>query len=65
MAIFELLNMTANVKEAIYRNASPIEIKREAIKDGMRTLRRAALLKLKAGLTTVEEVLNTTVADII
>ncbi len=65
MAIFELLTMTANVKEAIYRNASPIEIKREAIKDGMRTLRRAALLKLKAGLTTVEEVLNTTVADII
>jgi len=65
MAIFEMLTMTASVKEAVYKNASPIEIKRQAIKDGMRTLRQAALLKLKAGLTTVEEVLNTTVSDVI
>lgn len=63
MAIFEMMTMTAKVKEAIYKNASPIEIKRMAIEDGMRTLRKAALLKLKAGLTTVEEVLNSTVAD--
>lgn len=65
MAIFELLTMTASVKEAIYKNGSPIEIKRMAMKDGMRTLRQAALLKLKAGMTTVEEVLNTTVSDIV
>jgi type IV pilus assembly protein PilB len=65
MAIFELLTMSASVKEAIYRNGSPIEIKRMAMKDGMRTLRQAALLKLRAGMTTVEEVLNTTVADIV
>jgi len=63
MAIFEVLRMTANVKEAIFRSASPLEIKRKAMDDGMRTLRQAALLKLRAGLTTVEEVLNTTVAD--
>jgi type IV pilus assembly protein PilB len=65
MAIFEMMTMTAGVKEAIYKNASPIEIKRMAIQDGMRTLRKAALLKLKAGLTTVEEVLNATVNDIV
>lgn len=65
MAIFEMMTMTAGVKEAIYKNASPIEIKRMAIQDGMRTLRQAALLKLKAGLTTVEEVLNATVNDIV
>lgn len=63
MAIFEVLRLTTAVKEAIYRNGSPIEIKRQASRDGMRTLRRAALLKLKAGLTTIEEVLNTTVGD--
>ena len=63
MAIFEMMKMTTAVKEAIYRNASPIEIKRQAISDGMRTLRQAALLKLKAGLTVIEEVLNTTVGD--
>lgn len=65
MAIFEMMTMTSSVKEGIFKNASPIELKRLAIKDGMRTLRQAALLKLKAGLTTVEEVLNTTVSDIL
>jgi len=65
MAIFELLNMTALVKEAVYKGGSPLEIKRQAMRDGMRTLRQAALLKLRAGLTNIEEVLNTTVSDII
>jgi type IV pilus assembly protein PilB len=63
MAIFEVLRMGNNIKEAIYKEASPIEIKREAMKGGMRTLRQAALLKLKAGVTIIEEVINTTVAD--
>jgi type IV pilus assembly protein PilB len=65
MAIFELLNMTAAVKEAIYKGASPLEIKREGMKTGMRTLRQAALLKLKAGQTVIEEVLNATVEDLL
>ncbi len=65
MAIFEMMTMGVSVKEGIFKNSSPIELKRMAIADGMRTLRQAALLKLKAGLTTVEEVLNTTVADIL
>ena len=62
--VFELMRMTAAVKECIYRNASPLEIKRYAVqKDGMRTLRQSSLLKLKAGMTTIDEVLNATVAD--
>lgn len=63
LAIFEMMRMTTSVKEAIYKGASPLEVKRCAIRDGMRTLRRAALMKLKSGHTIVEEVLNTTVAD--
>ena len=58
-----MMNMSTTVKEAIYKGASPLEVKRAAMSEGMRTLRQAALLKLKAGLTIVEEVLNTTVAD--
>ncbi|MBX3022107.1 MAG: type IV-A pilus assembly ATPase PilB [Bdellovibrionales bacterium] len=64
MAIFELLTMTSGVKEAIYKGASPMEIKREAMNGGMRTLRQAAILKMKAGQTTLEEVLNTTIPDL-
>lgn len=65
MAIFEMLQMTSGVKDAIYKGASPLEIKREAMNGGMRTLRQAALLKLRAGLTSLEEVLNTTLPDLI
>ena len=63
MAIFEMMKMTTAVKEAVYAGASPIEVKRKAMKDGMRTLRQASLLKLRAGLTIVEEVINTTISD--
>lgn len=64
MAIFEVMRMTAAVKEAIFKGASPLELKRHAIiHDNMKTLRQSALLKLKSGLTTVEEVLSTTVKD--
>ncbi len=63
-AIFEVMHMTSAVKEAIYRSASPLELKRYAIeKDGMISLRMSALKKLKAGLTSVEEVLNSSVGD--
>ena len=43
--------------------ASANEIKKTAIEEGMLTLRRDALEKLKRGLTTVEEVLKETAAD--
>ncbi|MCB0411685.1 MAG: type II secretion system protein GspE, partial [Bdellovibrionales bacterium] len=64
MAIFEIMRMTAAVKDAIFKGASPLELKRHALQhDRMRTLRASALLKLKSGITTVEEVLNSSVGD--
>lgn len=64
VAIYEFMKITAAVKDAVFKGASPLELKRHAIaKDKMRTLRQSALLKLKAGLTTIEEVLNTSVRD--
>jgi type IV pilus assembly protein PilB len=45
------------------QRASAIEIKRTAIEGGMLTLRRDALMKLKRGITSVEEVLKETAAD--
>lgn len=63
VAVHELLLMKANVRKAIFEGASPLELKRQAIKDGMKTLRQSALMKLQKGLTTVDEVLNATVGD--
>ncbi len=64
IAVYEVMRVTTAVKEAIFANASPLEIKRMAVsRDKMVSLRGSALLKLRAGLTTVEEVLNSSVKD--
>lgn len=62
-AIFELMHMTEKMKEAILKGASTGQLRYLAREQGMRTLRRSALIKLKRGLTTIEEVLNASVKD--
>lgn len=63
IAIFELMTMTEKLKEAILKGASSGQLRYLAREQGMRTLRRSALLKLRRGLTTIEEVLNASVRD--
>ncbi len=64
LAVYEVLQITAPVKDSIFKNESALEMKRTAVKSaGMVTLRMSALRKLKKGQTTVEEVLGATVAD--
>lgn len=63
-AIYELMSMTEKIKEAILKGASAGQLRFLAREQGMRTLRRSALLKLKRGVTTIEEVLNSSVKDV-
>ena len=63
-AIYELMAMTEKIKDAILKGASAGQLRFLAREQGMRTLRRSALLKLKRGVTTIEEVLNSSVKDI-
>ena len=63
-AIYELLQMTEKMKEAILKGASTGQLRYLAREQGMRTLRRSALLKLRRGITTIEEVLNASVKDV-
>jgi len=63
IAIFELMEMTPKMRDIILRGGSSEELRTLARQEGMRTLRRSALLKLKRGQTTIEEVLNTSVKD--
>ncbi len=58
--IFEILPIDDAIKGLIARGADSPEIKREAIKNGMRTLRQSALRKLAEGVTTFEEVVRVT-----
>ena len=55
--------MHEGLKELILRNASVVELKREAVKLGMSTLRMSALEKVRAGLTTIEETVRVTDTD--
>ena len=64
VAVYEMMKITKNVNKGIFEKVSPVALKRLAVQeDGMVTLRQAALLKLKKGLTTVEEVFRVTMAD--
>jgi type IV pilus assembly protein PilB len=62
-AIYELMPMTERIKDAILRTVSVTELRQIARDSGVRTLRRAALLKLARGQTTIEEVINSSVKD--
>ena len=63
LAIFELMPMTAKIKEMVLKNASAAELRNACRELGLKTLRRSALLKLMRGQTTIEEVLNASVRD--
>lgn len=63
VAIYEIMPMTDALREAVLQGSSVAELKRTAVQDGMQTLRRSALKKFAAGLTTLEEVLRVTRAD--
>jgi type IV pilus assembly protein PilB len=63
LAIYEIMVMHEALKELILRGASTIDLKREAVKLGMSTLRMSALNKVRTGLTTIAETLRVTDAD--
>ena len=56
IGLFEVLEVSDGVRELILHGATPIEIRMLAKKEGMRTLRESGLLKIRDGLTSMEEV---------
>lgn len=63
LAIYELMQMSEQIKEAILQGAPASQLRHISRETGMRTLRQSALLKLKRGETTIQEVLNSSVKD--
>jgi type IV pilus assembly protein PilB len=62
-ALFEVLEVSEEIKDLILSKAHSKEIKKIGIKQGMLTLRQSGLYKIKKGITSVEEVLRVTVND--
>ena len=61
--VYEVFPLTAVIRDQILDRASTAAIKKQAVADGMLTLRMDGLMKLKKGITTAEEVLKETAAD--
>jgi len=61
--LFEVLEVTDDIKDMILSRSHSKEIKKLAMKQGMMTLRQSGLIKISEGITSVEEVLKVSVRD--
>ncbi|MBE8221209.1 MAG: Flp pilus assembly complex ATPase component TadA [Bdellovibrionales bacterium] len=62
-AVFEVLEFTNVLKQALMKGVKGYEFKKLALQNGFLTLRQHALIKLSQGITTVAEVLRVTISD--
>jgi type IV pilus assembly protein PilB len=62
VGLYEVMEVTDEIRELILIGASALELRKRAIEDGMITLRESGLHKIRAGITTIEEVVRETVA---
>ena len=62
VAIYEVMPITEALRDMILKSASTAELREQAQRDGMKTLRQSGLMKVVEGTTTVEEVLRVTLS---
>ncbi|MFN2455921.1 MAG: type IV-A pilus assembly ATPase PilB [Pyrinomonadaceae bacterium] len=62
VGLYEVMEVTDDVRELILIGASALELRKKAVDDGMITLRESGLQKIRNGVTTLEEVVRETVA---
>ncbi len=63
IALYEVMPVKDDIKEMIVKGSSATDLKKAAMKAGMKTLRMSGLTKVKEGMTSVEEILRVTFAD--
>ncbi|MBS3906448.1 MAG: Flp pilus assembly complex ATPase component TadA, partial [Syntrophaceae bacterium] len=63
VGLYEVMAIKEEIKELILSRASTSEVKKEAMRLGMKTLRQSGIVKIRDGLTTIEEVLRSTMDD--
>jgi len=61
VGLYEVMEITEELRELILVGASGLELRRKAIDEGMLTLRASGLRQVKEGVTTIEEVVRETV----
>jgi type IV pilus assembly protein PilB len=61
VGLYEVMEISEEIRELILSGASAMELRRKSLEEGMISLRRSGLIKIKEGMTTVEEVVRETV----
>jgi type IV pilus assembly protein PilB len=61
VGLFEVMEVTHDLKQMIASGKTAAEIKTRAVENGMITLRKSGLIKVRNGVTTIDEVLAETV----
>jgi type IV pilus assembly protein PilB len=60
VGIYQIMPITENIERIILAHGTALEIEEQARVDGVKTLREAGLVKVKQGLTSLEEVVGCT-----
>lgn len=63
VAVYEFMVLTDILKDAIGKSTTPIELKKAALRGGMKSLRMTAIDKAKQGIVSLGEVFNGTMQD--
>ncbi len=63
IGLYEVMPISDDLKELILSRGSHFDIKKRAIGRGMKTLRMSGITKIAEGVTTIEEILRTTIDD--
>jgi type IV pilus assembly protein PilB len=63
IALYEVMPFSDDLKELVLQGASTAELKAQAVRGGMTSLRRAGLNKAKDGMSSIEEILRVTAMD--
>jgi type IV pilus assembly protein PilB len=58
--LYEVMSMTPEIRRMILKEKSAADLQQTAIKQGMLTLRMDGIMKIKKGITTLEEVVKET-----
>ncbi|KPK78730.1 MAG: type II secretion system protein GspE [candidate division Zixibacteria bacterium SM23_73] len=63
VGLFEVMKISDEIRDLVLKKAHSREIKNKAVEQGMMTLRQSGLVKIKNGLSSMEDVLGETIKD--
>jgi type IV pilus assembly protein PilB len=60
VGLYQVMPISEEIQRIILAEGSALDIEQQALKEGVRDLRQSGLLKVRSGMTTLEEVISVT-----